>query len=77
MVLNALQNAPVDQLSEPGRQAMARHAQVALEILEAAQTEKAVAHDEQGPAIADSREGPRHRAFHLVYFRPPHDWFFF
>ena len=53
MVLNALQNALVDQLSEPGRQAMARQAQVALEILEAAQTEKAVAHDEQGPAIAD------------------------
>ena len=39
--------------------------------------EKGVAHDEQGPAIADDREGPRHRAFHLAYFRPSHDWFFF
>ena len=63
----------VHKLAEPVRQAVARGAEVGMEVLEPPHAEERVAQDEQSPAVAHDREGARHRAGHVADVLPAHE----
>jgi len=50
------QNPLVDEPPEPIREHVARHAEVALEVVEAPQAEEPIADPEQGPAVTRDLE---------------------
>ena len=58
----ALENAGVDQALEAVGEHVARHAQAALEVVEAPDAAEGVAQDEERPAFADELERARDRA---------------
>ena len=67
-----LQDAVLDQLGETRRQEMGREAERGLEVVEAASAQEAITQDQQGPAIANHREGPSDGAVELPDFLPAH-----
>ena len=66
------QHAGPNQLTQPIRQYVPRDAQPRLKFLEPAHAQKAVAQDQQRPAVADHRYGARHRAGLALQFTPSH-----
>ncbi len=72
LVAHALEDAVRDELPQPIGQAVARDAEIALEVLEAADAEERVAQDEQRPAVADDGQRPRHRAGEVSDVTPAH-----
>ncbi|KAF5292567.1 hypothetical protein FQR65_LT20263 [Abscondita terminalis] len=67
-----LAHAGFHELAEPVRKHGARDAQPLLEIVKAAHAEKTVAQYQQGPAVADDRHRPGHRAALLIEIIPLH-----
>src|SRR3989442_542228 len=69
---HALEDAVLHELLEPVRQAMARGAEVGLEVVEPADAEEGVAQDEERPAVAHDGEGAGHGAGQVADVLPAH-----
>src|SRR5690554_3011180 len=67
------QYAMVDQLLQPVSQYMPGDAQALLELVETPDPQKTVTQHQQGPAIADHRQGTCQGARLLIQFFPTHD----
>src|SRR3954454_15320162 len=70
LVAHALEDALLDEPLETTLKHVARYAEAALEVLEAANSEERVPDDQEGPAFAHDLEGASHRA-DLTFIRPP------
>jgi hypothetical protein len=72
LVGHALEDAVLGQLLQAIGEAMARGAEVGVEVLEAAHAEEGVAQDEERPAVADDRERAGDRAGDVPDVPPAH-----
>jgi hypothetical protein len=67
LVAVLLEHAPLDQRREPVGEDVACDAEVALDLLEAAQAHEDVAQDQGGPPLADDVEGAGDRARQVAH----------
>jgi hypothetical protein len=72
LVAHATQHVLVDKALKPRLQDVARHAEVALEVVEATGAEERVAQDQQRPALPDELERARDRAVLAFVCVPKH-----
>ena len=68
----ALEDLVIDELLEPCGEQMRRETQGTLELVEAPSPQKAIAQDQQGPAIAHHRKGAGDRAVEVADVLPTH-----
>src|SRR5207253_6856335 len=69
---HALEDAVLDELLKAIGEAMARRAEVGLEVVETPDAEEGVAQDEEGPAVAHDGEGAGYGAGQVADVLPAH-----